>query len=447
VSTVAPRPEPGTSDTPIGSALELLALGTGLVLVMGLLARLPPWSAELGRFQALYLVAFAFYALAVVRAGRFRFAPSAPAIVLAVAAAARLALLPVTPSLSDDLYRYVWEGRVAALGFDPYRFAPLAPELAPLRDAVIFPRVNHPELSSIYPPFSMAGFALVAALSPTVIAMKLWNVLHDLALVGALLAWMRRKGLGPEVVIAYAWCPLVLVEYAGNGHNDPTAMLWLVLALMWVDRRPTASALAFAAGALTKLAPLAALPFLIARWPWRARLLAAGATGAGLLAYWRLTRVPSSGLDAYWHTWRNNDLVFHYLAAAVGSETAARWLAAGIVCGVALVAFARGASPGDGTRSTLRAALLTGPVAHPWYFGWALALEPLGPSGGWLLLSLTCVLSYGFLVPPAEGGSFHAPLSWRWIEYGAPLALGVALALWARRRRGSGREAARLTGR
>ena len=92
------------------------------------------------------------------------------------------------------------------------------------------------------------------------------------------------------------------------------------------------------------------------------------------------------------------------------------------------------------TRRTIRAGLLAGPVLHPWYLGWTLMFEPLAPSAAWLLFSFTAVLNYGVLATPAEGGSFHLPLVWRWVEQGLPLLL--ALLLWMGGRRGAepGRE-------
>ena len=96
--------------------------------------------------------------------------------------------------------------------------------------------------------------------------------------------------------------------------------------------------------------------------------------------------------------------------------------------------------PAYSTRTALRAGLLLSPVAHPWYLAWPCApansssYRPLGPSAPWLLLSLTCVLSYGVLAPPQEGGDFHLPLAWRCVEYGLPAALALALA-WRERRR------------
>jgi len=97
------RPRP-----PIGRALELAALGAGLTLTMALAGAMPGWHARLGAFQVLYSIGFAFMGLVLLRLRRYAAVPHTGWIVLAVALAARVPLLFAAPSLSDDVYRYVW---------------------------------------------------------------------------------------------------------------------------------------------------------------------------------------------------------------------------------------------------------------------------------------------------------------------------------------------------
>jgi hypothetical protein len=436
---MAPRPglrlvetggAPGTpaARAAFGPALEFAALGTGLTLVAVLLARLPGWIHDLRAFQSLYLLAFACYALTLLRLPRYASLPRVGGAVFVVALAARVALFAAPPSLSDDIYRYVWEGRVLLHGGNPWAQCPLDPALAPLRDARIFPAVNHPELATIYPPVAEAGFALVAALSPTIPAMKGWVIAHDMALVALLIALLRRHGRSPAWAVVYAWNPLVLVEYAGGGHNDPTAMVWLLVALAAQRARPMLSAAALGLGALVKLAPLVALPFLWRHWPWRARWLALGLLTAGLGAFAWASRGANSGLHAYWESWRNNALAFEALERWSGSFHTARALGLAAVCGVGALALGRGWSAIHGTRAILKSALLVSPVAHPWYQGWFLMLEPWAPTAPWILLSATAILSYGVFATPAAGRNYHLPLAWRVLEYGAPALLALTLA-------------------
>jgi hypothetical protein len=417
----------------LAPALELAALGAGLTLAMALIGALPVLHQRLGAFQALYAIGFAFLGLALLRMSRYAAVPRTGVIVLTVALAARVPLLFAAPSLSDDVYRYVWEGTVIAHGGNPYAQAPDDPGLAALRDLEIHPRVNHPELAAIYPPLAEAGFALVAAIAPSVFAFKLWVLLHDLLLVLVLLALLRREGRPPLAAIAYAWNPLVIVEFAGSGHNDPTAMLWLAVAWLLARRHPALSALALGAGALVKLVPLVTLPLFLARWPWRARLTVLGVLVPGLGLFWALTRDADSGLAAYWSRWRNNELVFHVLEGGLGFERA-RFAALAIVGGAILWALWRRRETLAASRLVLRMATVVAPVVHPWYLGWTLIAEPLRPSAPWLLFSLTAVLNYGVLATPAEGRDFHLSLGGRAIEYGLPLALAAALAAWRRLR-------------
>jgi hypothetical protein len=351
--------------------------------------------------------------------------PRGGAFVVLVALAMRAAVLPATPSLSDDVYRYAWEGRVLAHGGNPYAHAPNDPALATLRDRDLYPRVNHPELRAIYPPLAEAGFALVARGGNHILALKLWVLLHDLALCSLLAWWCARRGGSAWDAIAYAWNPLVVVEYAGSAHHDPTGILWLVVALAWAERRPALSALGAFVAVMVKLVALPALPFLARDWPGRVRAWAGVAIAAALAGYVWLARGPGSGLEAFVNHWRHNESVFGLLSAAWG-EHGARLAAVVLVVGILLVALARRVSAVSGTRLVLRSGLLLGPVLHPWYLGWVLALEPLGPSPAWLLLSCTVLLGYGSFAPPLEGGAYHPSVAWRAVEYGLPCLLAVA---------------------
>ena len=91
---------------------------------------------------------------------------SLPALLMITVAVQATGLL-VFPLTSDDIYRYVWDGRVQLAGIDPYRFVPLDPALTFLRDAQLFPpggppAINRPGVHTIYPPGAQALFTAVA---------------------------------------------------------------------------------------------------------------------------------------------------------------------------------------------------------------------------------------------------------------------------------------------
>ena len=116
-------------------------------------------------------------------------------LILGLALAWRLALLPLPPTLSDDLYRYAWEGRVLATGVSPYREAPSATGLISLRDGAVWPLVNNPDVPSPYPPLAQLAGLLGWALDPGGTGgVKLVSTLADLGTIGALLLLLRATG-------------------------------------------------------------------------------------------------------------------------------------------------------------------------------------------------------------------------------------------------------------
>lgn len=415
-------------------ALEPVALALLLAAVTSQWGRLEDWRAGLGSFQMLAAVAFVAYLLAVGRRAQWRLLPRGGAFVVLVAFTLRMGVLPVTPTLSDDVYRYAWEGRVLAAGENPWALPPDSPALAALRDDEVHPRINHPHLAAIYPPFTIAGFALVAQASYTLLAFKGWVLLHDLALCILLAVWCAARGRSAWDSLVYAWNPLVVAEYAGSGHFDPTALFWFAAALFWAETRPRRSATSGLAAVMGKLVALPAWPFLVRHWPTRVRWGASALLALGLAGYLALTWGPHSGFAAFASTWRHNEALFGPLAALTGDRTA-RIVMAFALLALLVVLIKRGVPTLDGVRTMMRTGLLLGPVVHPWYLGWVLVLEPHRPSWPWLLLSGTVLLSYGVGAPPAEGGAWHPGPIVRLVEYGVPVSLAIILHLLRLRER------------
>ena len=151
--------------------------------------------------------------------------------ILAVAAVLRLLALPLTPSLSDDVYRYLWDGRVAGSGANPYLLTPDDESLAGLRDD-LWSRTAHRDVATVYPPLALGMFAAAAALPEPLPTYKLALAAIDLAGCALLLALARRRGNG-LAALAYVWNPLLVVEGAGMGHVDVLGAS-LVVGCVWL---------------------------------------------------------------------------------------------------------------------------------------------------------------------------------------------------------------------
>jgi len=192
----------------------VLAAATAAATVYAILAV----AGDLRQHLTLYLVGHALLFVLLIAARR-AVASAGPAAFRAMLAAAvlfRLIAACAPPSLSDDVYRYVWDGRVQAAGHHPYRFAPSDPMRAELRDATVYPKINHPEIPTIYPPLAEMLFALLAGAKLGVTGFKVVLALLDVGVVFALLRLLRALSLPRDRVVLYAWNPLAVVEVAAK---------------------------------------------------------------------------------------------------------------------------------------------------------------------------------------------------------------------------------------
>ncbi len=186
-----------------------------------------------------------------------------------VALVARLTLLPMEPG--DDVWRYLWEGRVQLAGFSPYHLAPTAPELVPWRD-VWWSLINHPDKTAIYPPLLQLGFrGLAATLGDRVWAWKLVFVAADLAICGLL-----ARRVGRSAALLFAWNPLVLYATAGGAHFESLLLLPLVLA-WWAWEKGAWKTAALAVGLSIGVKWITAPLLGWMAWQERRRPLRAGA--------------------------------------------------------------------------------------------------------------------------------------------------------------------------
>jgi alpha-1,6-mannosyltransferase len=207
--------------------------------------------------------------------------------VLSVAALMRLAVLSAPPSLSDDIYRYVWDGRVQAAGINPYRYIPADPHLAALRDAAIFPNINRSTYApTIYPPLAEAMFFAVTRISERLAWMKTAMVLIEAAGIALLIRLLLLKGLPPERILLYSWHPVTVWEFAGSGHLD-AALVALVALALWAHagKRVALTGVALGCAALVKFLPVVILPALYRRWGWKLPVAAVVTIALGYLPY------------------------------------------------------------------------------------------------------------------------------------------------------------------
>jgi hypothetical protein len=361
-------------------------------------------------------------------------------VCLALAVAARAPLLLAEPTVSDDLYRYIWDGRLQRFGHNPYVSPPGDPALQHLHTDVTR-RAGHQTLPSLYPPVALWFFRGVASVSESVFAFKLAFVACDLLIVMLLLRWLARAGRSPWHVLVYAWNPLVIIEVAGSGHVDVLGALLLFVSFMALEEgHGAAAAMAFAAAVEVKLLPFVLLPLLWRRLRVRDGILAC-AVGLALATPFLVgAGGPSLGsLPTYLEKWRFNAPAFVFIEHFVRG----RWLTAlPLGVGLAAAGLLRRWHPAPFSWAwPMAAALLVMVTVYPWYLLWFVPFLGTIETLPLLVWTQSVLLTYFVWHVVAIGGAWDLPAWVLIVEFGSVACAGGWLA-W---RRAGRRDSARRT--
>jgi hypothetical protein len=394
-----------------------------------------------GAYPFLYLTLFALYGIAAAAVFRKRHGESYLGLIVGLAVLFRAALLLASLVLSDDLYRYIWDGRVQRAGINPYLYPPSAPELAALRDEHVYPRINRPEAPTIYPPGAQMLFVAIATLFPdSITGMKGIMILFDLGTMILIIRLLKKKDIDPDRVLLYAWSPLVIFELAGSGHLEALMLPFVLLALLaGIEGKSFLAGTALGTATLIKLYPAALLPALHRRGDRVFPLVVAATIFVGYLPY-----VTGAGgkvlgfLPGYFATEEDFNVGLRdVLAFALGPFTAsarpvAILLVTALLASVALFLARRG-QDGDvlwrGYLMVTAYLLLLPTSLHPWYVIWILPFLCFFPTWGWLYLTGAIALSYVKYLHEPE----LLPLGIRLVEFVPLVALLIVETLWHRR--------------
>jgi hypothetical protein len=335
-----------------------------------------------------------------------KFSRRVAVIGLVLAAVWHVEFLRLPPGADDDIHRYVWDGRLQRLGYNPYLVVPSDPAVKALHTPETR-NLNNPDLPSPYPPGAELFFRAVTAIQESTFALKVAFVLCEFAIVFVLLDVFRSTRQGAHLVLAFAWNPLLAIEVAGSGHIDIVgALLLVVSAAALVRRWRMIAALALGLAIAVKFLPIILLPLYWKRVRIRDAVLAAAVVGLLYLPFLNHGRIPIGSLGTYVQNFRFNGPVFAALARFVPPQLVA---GLAVLAGLATATWLRiksgsrewssnqkisttegtGSHRGDATVAPLRASvspvfqgfefawpmaasLLCAPAVFPWYLLWLL---------------------------------------------------------------------------
>ena len=365
--------------------------------------------------------------------GRLTWSPTA---ILLVALLLRLLFLFAPPQLSDDVYRYLWDGSNLITGINPYATAPSkmtpSPALSPIHS-----RINHPDYVTIYPPMAQIIFGGGTVLGGSITGLKAFLVMIDIGLCALIIAMLKRLEVPAWKSVLYAWNPLPILEIAGSGHVDGAGMALVLAALyLLLDRNSVVRATTrnepylisgafLACAGLVKLLPFVFAPLLILLVPpGKRRYFIAGSIGTTTLLVTPflpdLINITSS-LNSYANNWEFAGFAFTVLRAVTGSGALARLMPSASFLLIACVTTYCLAQRLQQTRLSDSKALLTlkacyviacaflllTPTLQPWYALSLAAFLPFcaGPTG--LVLCWAVFLTYQVQIPYFILGQWH----------------------------------------
>lgn len=348
---------------------------------------------------------------------------------LVLAALWQLQFLVRPPGADDDVHRYLWDGRVQRLGYNPYIVVPNDPAVAGLHTPETR-SLNNPEVPTPYPPGAELFFRAVTAIHESLFALKVSFVICELGIVLVLLDFLRRSQQGQHWVLAFAWNPLLATEVAGSGHVDILgALLLLISAAALMRRWRATAAITFGLAVAVKLLPLVLLPVYWRRVRVRDGALAAILVGLLYVPFLDRGRIPTGSLGTYVERFRFNDPVFATLEGVAAPRLI---VALAILIGllVAIWLRSKSAEPSmDAFSWPVTATLVCAPVVYPWYLLWLLPFVRSFSTLPLIVWTVSIIPTYIVWHLRVLGLVWRVPVWIMVLEYGSVAVVGAIVVL------------------
>lgn len=370
---------------------------------------------------------------------------------LGLAIISRFLLLFSFPLLSDDIYRFIWDGSLMLHGINPFSFTPqeLMLEKLDWLEPLLFQKMNSPAYYSVYPPINQLAFLLSAIpgkgnLLASVVILRIFILAFDIGNIFILKKLLRFFKKDERLVFIYALNPLVIIELTGNLHFE-AVMIFFTLLSVWllVTNKWILASLALTLAISAKLLPIIFLPLFIHHIGWKktfyAGLIVGFTTSILFLPFIYNIELASHFLQSiqlYYGKFEFNGSVYqilkaigwkilHYNPIAYTSKILFMLTLIGFI-----ITYIKSKNIIEGIFWLLFIYTLFGAIVHPWYMLILVAFTPLLKWRFAVLWSVLICLSYfTYRVIP-----YKEELILVWIEYGL-LGLFMAYELVFKHRR------------
>ncbi len=356
-----------------------------------------------------------------------------PVLIIVFGMIFRLTLLPTSYTTSDDVHRYLWEGKVLVNGYNPYTTPPNDSSLVHLRDDN-FEKVTFKNIPAIYPPLAQVVFAvnyLIAGNST--ILLKVIYLIFELITFIFILKLLVLKGKDPKLIILYAWLPLPIMEYFINAHIDLIGITFLILFIYYSEKQKYyTSSIMLALAFLSKLLALFLLPLIIKKVGFKKAIKFYAIFIFVCLIFYLpfISQNPDilAGLFKYLSRWEFNGSVYNVVKTIFSNGEIARIVCAIFLSTSVFIIAIRYTDFMNGVFAVFLCIIIFSTTLYPWYLGWIAALNVFNPF--YSVLSLFFTINFSNITPLAEKWREY-PIVWI-IEY-VPFYGLLVYDLWRRR--------------
>ena len=345
----------------------------------------------------------------------------------------RLTLLPTSYSTSDDVHRYLWEGKVLVNGYNPYTTPPNDSSLIHLRDEN-FEKVTFKNMSAIYPPFSQIVFAVnyLIAGNSTIFLKVIYLIFEFITLI-FILKLLLLKGKDAKLILLYAWLPLPIMEYFINAHLDIIGITFLILFIYYFEKQKYhISSIMLALAFLSKLFALLLLPLVIKKVGFKKAIKFYLIFILTCLIFYLpfISQNPDilAGLFKYLAHWEFNGSIYNLIKFIFSRGEIARMVCAVLLSISVLIISFRYKDFVNGVFAVFLCIVIFSTTLYPWYLGWIAVLNVF--AGFYSVLSLFFTINFSNFTPLAEKWKEY-PIVWI-IEY-VPFYSLLFYDLWKRK--------------
>lgn len=316
----------------------------------------------------------------------------------------RMTLIPTPYTTSDDVHRYLWEGKVIVNGFNPYTTPPNDSSLVHLRDAN-YEKVTFKNMPAIYPPLSQIVFALnYLVAGNNAVFLKIIYLIFEVITLIFLIKLLKLKEKDPKLILLYAWLPLTILEYFNNSHIDVIGITFLVLFIYYFEKEKyNLSSVVLAFAFLSKLLALLVLPLIIKRLEIK-KIIIFYIVFLTITIIFYLPFLSGNvdvlaGLLKYLSRWEFNGSVYNLFKIICSSGQTARIICAVLLILSIIIIAIRYKNFINGVFAVFLCIIIFSTTVYPWYLGWVAVMNVLNPF--YSVMSLFFTINFSNFTPLA----------------------------------------------